>query len=57
MQRIHIVGSGLAGDQVAAPGLLSEVSFNSGIEAAVLALALIGKTARPTDHGLDLKRS
>ncbi|MFD7441552.1 NAD(P)-binding protein [Streptomyces sp. NPDC059909] len=28
----------LAGDQVAAPGLLSEVSFNSGIEAATLAL-------------------
>lgn len=28
----------LAGDQVAAPGLLSEVSFNSGIEAALLAL-------------------
>ncbi|MGW4228299.1 NAD(P)-binding protein [Streptomyces sp. NPDC004980] len=47
----------LAGDQVAAPGLLSEVSFNSGIEAATLALALIGRTARPTDPGLDLKRS
>lgn len=28
----------LAGDQVAAPGLLSEVSFTSGIEAALLAL-------------------
>ncbi|GAA3372764.1 NAD(P)-binding protein [Streptomyces sannanensis] len=33
-------GSGvwLAGDQVAAPGVLSEVAFNSGIEAATLAL-------------------
>ncbi|RDG38570.1 NAD(P)-binding protein [Streptomyces corynorhini] len=28
----------LAGDQVAAPGVLSEVSFNSGIEAATLAV-------------------
>ncbi|MDG4865980.1 FAD-dependent oxidoreductase, partial [Streptomyces sp. T-3] len=28
----------LAGDQVAAPGVLSEVSFNSAIEAATLAL-------------------
>ncbi|MFJ8754172.1 FAD-dependent oxidoreductase [Streptomyces sp. NPDC102441] len=36
----------LAGDQVAAPGLLSEVSFNSGIEAAVLALGLLGRTAQ-----------
>ncbi|MET9590624.1 NAD(P)-binding protein [Streptomyces sp. NPDC006516] len=35
----------LAGDQVAAPGLLSEVSFNSGIAAAVLAMKLLG-TAR-----------
>ncbi|MFF5895515.1 NAD(P)-binding protein [Streptomyces argenteolus] len=35
----------LAGDQVAAPGLLSEVSFNSGIEAAVLAMKLLGTTA------------
>ncbi|MFB8025383.1 MULTISPECIES: FAD-dependent oxidoreductase [unclassified Streptomyces] len=32
----------LAGDQVAAPGLLSEVSFASGIEAAVLAVGLLG---------------
>ncbi|MEU8707568.1 NAD(P)-binding protein [Streptomyces sp. NPDC048565] len=38
----------LAGDQVAAPGLLSEVSFNSGIEAAVLALGLLGRTAQDT---------
>ncbi|MEV0316918.1 FAD-dependent oxidoreductase [Streptomyces sp. NPDC050658] len=29
----------LAGDQVAAPGLLSEVSFNSAVEAVTLALA------------------
>ncbi|MDX3431846.1 MULTISPECIES: NAD(P)-binding protein [unclassified Streptomyces] len=35
----------LAGDQVAAPGLLSEVAFNSGIEAAVLAVKLLGRTA------------
>jgi phytoene dehydrogenase-like protein len=28
----------LAGDQVAAPGVLSEVSFNSGVEAAALAV-------------------
>ncbi|MFI6639606.1 NAD(P)-binding protein [Streptomyces sp. NPDC050504] len=38
----------LAGDQVAAPGLLTEVSFNSGIEAATLAI----RTKR-----LDLKRA
>ncbi|MFI6862055.1 NAD(P)-binding protein [Streptomyces sp. NPDC050421] len=42
----------LAGDQVAAPGLLSEVSFTSGIEAAFLAL---GTTAPGTP--LDLKRT
>ncbi|MYQ43101.1 Phytoene dehydrogenase-related protein [Streptomyces sp. LamerLS-316] len=36
----------LAGDQVAAPGLLSEVAFNSGIEAAVLAVKLLGGTAK-----------
>ncbi|KPC79514.1 MULTISPECIES: FAD-dependent oxidoreductase [Streptomyces] len=35
----------LAGDQVAAPGLLSEVAFNSGIEAAVLAVRLLGGKA------------
>ncbi|MFD9501186.1 NAD(P)-binding protein [Streptomyces sp. NPDC060035] len=45
----------LAGDQVAAPGLLSEVAFNSGIEAAVLAMKLLGKTAQDTPAGLDLK--
>ncbi|MEU5714895.1 NAD(P)-binding protein [Streptomyces sp. NPDC020403] len=44
----------LAGDQVAAPGLLSEVSFTSGIEAALLALELLGTAPRHT--GLDLKR-
>ncbi|MFE4214789.1 FAD-dependent oxidoreductase [Streptomyces sp. NPDC056844] len=36
----------LAGDQVAAPGLLSEVAFNSGIEAAVLAVKLLGRTGK-----------
>lgn len=41
----------LAGDQVAAPGLLSEVAFNSGLEAVSLAL----RGVRP-DHPLDLKR-
>ncbi|MFD0020987.1 NAD(P)-binding protein [Streptomyces sp. NPDC058382] len=39
----------LAGDQVAAPGLLSEVSFNSGIEAALLALGATGDGNR-TGH-------
>jgi phytoene dehydrogenase-like protein len=38
----------LAGDQVAAPGLLSEVSFNSALEAVTLALT-------HTRTGLDLK--
>ncbi|MET9655410.1 NAD(P)-binding protein [Streptomyces sp. NPDC006510] len=48
----------LAGDQVAAPGLLSEVSFNSGLEAAVLALrASEPRTGRTTTKGLDLKRA
>ncbi|MFI6940618.1 FAD-dependent oxidoreductase [Streptomyces sp. NPDC050418] len=32
----------LAGDQVAAPGVLSEVSFTSGLEAATLALRWVG---------------
>ncbi|MEU1471279.1 NAD(P)-binding protein [Streptomyces sp. NPDC005761] len=46
----------LAGDQVAAPGLLSEVSFTSGIEAALLALgATTDRTAPGTP--LDLKRT
>ncbi|MET7644683.1 NAD(P)-binding protein [Streptomyces sp. NPDC005426] len=45
----------LAGDQVAAPGLLSEVSFTSGIEAALLAL---GATDRPAPSTpLDLNRT
>ncbi|MGP3635518.1 NAD(P)-binding protein [Streptomyces sp. 24-1644] len=44
----------LAGDQVAAPGLLSEVSFNSGIEAAVLTLKGV---ERRSGRGLDLKRA
>ncbi|MGW0535838.1 NAD(P)-binding protein [Streptomyces sp. NPDC003032] len=39
----------LAGDQVAAPGLLSEVSFNSAVEAVTLALT------RSRLAGLDLK--
>ncbi|MFI6725098.1 NAD(P)-binding protein [Streptomyces atratus] len=49
----------LAGDQVAAPGLLSEVSFNSGIEAALLALkASESRTTAPTSTaGLDLKQA
>ncbi|ROQ67222.1 phytoene dehydrogenase-like protein [Streptomyces sp. 840.1] len=53
----------LAGDQVAAPGLLSEVSFNSGIEAALLALratehrtATAGSTSTPQTP-LDLKHA
>ncbi|MET7310320.1 NAD(P)-binding protein [Streptomyces sp. NPDC005571] len=46
----------LAGDQVAAPGLLSEVSFNSGMEAAVLALGA-SEQPRPARRPLDLKRS
>ncbi|MFE7402352.1 NAD(P)-binding protein [Streptomyces sp. NPDC057557] len=49
----------LAGDQVAAPGLLSEVSFNSGIEAALLALKASENrtTARTSTAGLDLKQA
>ena len=46
----------LAGDQVAAPGLLREVSFNSGMEAAVLALGA-SEQSLPTGRPLDLKRS
>lgn len=45
----------LAGDQVAAPGLLSEVAFNSGIEAASLALRAIKHA--DTRTALDLKQS
>ncbi|MET4672676.1 NAD(P)-binding protein [Streptomyces sp. PvR018] len=44
----------LAGDQVAAPGLLSEVSFTSGIEAALLAVKAAGR--RP-GSGVDLNRT
>ncbi|MFE7331007.1 NAD(P)-binding protein [Streptomyces sp. NPDC057565] len=45
----------LAGDQVAAPGLLSEVSFNSGLEAALLAVGASARsrTSRPA---LDLEQ-
>jgi hypothetical protein len=35
-------GVSLAGDMVAAPGLLSEVSWASGVEASRLALEAIG---------------
>ncbi|MFJ7077890.1 FAD-dependent oxidoreductase [Streptomyces sp. NPDC098781] len=51
----------LAGDQVAAPGVLSEVSFNSALTAVSLALGQhaagahpLGKPGRPT---LDLKQA
>ncbi|NEB81834.1 NAD(P)-binding protein [Streptomyces sp. SID14478] len=42
----------LAGDMVAAPGVLSEVSFTSAIEATTLAL-MSGVTLRGRDLGLD----
>lgn len=45
----------LAGDQVAAPGLLSEVSFNSALEAA--SLALRGSRRPAARNHLDLKRT
>ncbi|TPQ19310.1 NAD(P)-binding protein [Streptomyces sporangiiformans] len=41
----------LAGDQVAAPGVLSEVSFNSALEAVSLAFDIRGRA------GLDLKHA
>ncbi|MDX3506167.1 NAD(P)-binding protein [Streptomyces sp. ATCC51928] len=44
----------LAGDQVAAPGLLSEVSFTSGLEAAMLAVKAAG---RRSGSGVDLNRT
>ncbi|OEJ26286.1 FAD-dependent oxidoreductase [Streptomyces agglomeratus] len=44
----------LADDQVAAPGLLAEVSFNSGLEAATLALRTRKTSGR---EGLDLNRA
>ncbi|MER7700762.1 MULTISPECIES: NAD(P)-binding protein [unclassified Streptomyces] len=44
----------LAGDQVAAPGLLSEVSFTSGLEAALLAVKAAG---RRSASGIDLNRT
>ncbi|MEI5099240.1 FAD-dependent oxidoreductase [Streptomyces sp. PmtG] len=44
----------LAGDQVAAPGLLSEVSFNSAVEAVSLALTGTGRPAATTPW-VDLK--
>jgi phytoene dehydrogenase-like protein len=45
----------LAGDQVAAPGLLSEVSFNSALEAT--SLALRGSRYPAARNHLDLKRT
>ncbi|MEU9605026.1 FAD-dependent oxidoreductase [Streptomyces sp. NPDC048057] len=49
----------LAGDQVAAPGLLGEVAFHSGQRAAELALRALRGTSRTEDgqltEGLDLK--
>ncbi|MGA4841129.1 NAD(P)-binding protein [Streptomyces sp. G45] len=44
----------LAGDQVAAPGLLSEVSFNSAVEAVSLALTGTGRLTSATPW-VDLK--
>ncbi|MFD5199879.1 FAD-dependent oxidoreductase [Streptomyces sp. NPDC058375] len=44
----------LAGDQVAAPGLLSEVSFTSGLEAAMLALKAAGLRS---GSGVDLNQT
>ncbi|MEU3977143.1 NAD(P)-binding protein [Streptomyces bacillaris] len=44
----------LAGDQVAAPGLLSEVSFTSGLEAGLLAVRGAG---RRSGAGVDLNRT
>ncbi|MCX5387848.1 NAD(P)/FAD-dependent oxidoreductase [Streptomyces sp. NBC_00083] len=41
----------LAGDQVAAPGILSEVSFTSGIEAATLALKDLGRARLHAQRG------
>jgi hypothetical protein len=48
-------GIHLAGDQVAAPGLLSEVSFNSGLEAALLAVRA-SKRSGPPDPPLTSSR-
>lgn len=45
----------LVGDQVAAPGLLAEVSFNSALEAT--SLALRGNRRHSTRNHLDLKRA
>ncbi|MFK0188390.1 FAD-dependent oxidoreductase [Streptomyces rubiginosohelvolus] len=44
----------LAGDQVAAPGLLSEVSFTSGLEAAMLAVKAAGQRS---GSGVDLNQT
>ncbi|MEV7284548.1 NAD(P)-binding protein [Streptomyces sp. NPDC093252] len=49
----------LAGDEVAAPGVLSEVSFTSALTAVSLALGRDGTVRRPRPRGdrLDLKRT
>ncbi|MYR97931.1 MULTISPECIES: NAD(P)-binding protein [unclassified Streptomyces] len=48
----------LAGDQVAAPGLLSEASFTSGIEAALLAVKAAGpRSGQRSGYGVDLNRT
>ncbi|MFF6908342.1 NAD(P)-binding protein [Streptomyces sp. NPDC012389] len=48
----------LAGDQVAAPGLLSEASFTSGIEAALLAVKAAGpRSGQRSGSGVDLNRT
>ncbi|NUV69711.1 NAD(P)-binding protein [Streptomyces sp. CAI-121] len=44
----------LAGDQVAAPGLLSEVSFTSGLEAAMLAVKAVRQRS---GSGVDLNQT
>ncbi|MFG3397497.1 NAD(P)-binding protein [Streptomyces parvus] len=44
----------LAGDQVAAPGLLSEVSFTSGLEAATLAVKAVRQRS---GSGVDLNQT
>ncbi|MFF3753954.1 NAD(P)-binding protein [Streptomyces sp. NPDC002018] len=47
----------LAGDEVAAPGVLSEVSFTSGIGAASLALRQLDLPGGESPAGLDLKHA
>ncbi|MEV7414606.1 FAD-dependent oxidoreductase [Streptomyces sp. NPDC089919] len=47
----------LAGDEVAAPGVLSEVSFNSAVEAVSLAIRATGTGRSGRWTGVDLKRA